>query len=174
MDETQNTSPTLTVIAGGKDKPGKCKRSGKAPSGLTVKQEAYCQRLAEGLSATEAYRLAYDASGMKANVVNNEAWRLSARPDIAKRTADLIAEKQARNSIFTERQKEKNSDRIWARLWAMVDDVETPPAVKASLLSLGAKAAGMLTDRVETRIETADSKSIESELIERLQRLRAS
>ena len=53
----------------------------------------------------------------------------------------------------------------------MVDDDVTPPAVKATLLSLGAKAAGMLTDKVEIENKHADSGSLEKELLERLQRL---
>jgi hypothetical protein len=55
----------------------------------------------------------------------------------------------------------------------MIEADETPPAVKANLLSLGAKAAGMLTDKVEIENKQADSKSIEAELLERLQRLKA-
>jgi hypothetical protein len=75
--------------------------------------------------------------------------------------------------MFTDRQREKNSDRIWRKLWLMIEADETPPAVKANLLSLGAKAAGMLTDKVEIENKQADSKSIEAELLERLQRLKA-
>jgi hypothetical protein len=55
----------------------------------------------------------------------------------------------------------------------MLDDPATPPAVKANLLSLSAKAAGMLTDQVKIENISADSKDIEKELIERLQRLSA-
>jgi hypothetical protein len=73
--------------------------------------------------------------------------------------------------MFTDRQREKYSDRVWRNLWAMIDAPDTPPAVKANLLSLGAKAAGMLTDSVKIENISADSKSIESELIERLQQL---
>lgn len=169
----QDDTKGLTVIEGGKGNKAGTRRSGKTDTGLTAKQERFCQLLAEGNSNADSYRGSYDTSGMKAGTIHNEASKLAVRPDIAARVAAILDEKRKRNSVFTERQKEKNSDRIWARLWAMVDDIETPPAVKASLLSLGAKAAGMLTDRVETRIETADSKSIESELLERLQRLKA-
>jgi hypothetical protein len=75
--------------------------------------------------------------------------------------------------MFTDKQREKHSDKVWRTLWAMVDAAETPPAVKASLLSLGAKAAGMLTDKVEIDQKITDSKSIEAEILERLQRLSA-
>lgn len=172
---TQDNIPhSLTVIEGGKDNTEESrKRSGKAPSGLTIKQEKFAQALANGLSLSDAYRAAYDTSKMKANVVNNEASKLSAHRGVSERVEAIIAEKQKKNSIFTERQREKHSDRIWNKVWELIDNDETPPAVKANLLSLGAKAAGMLTDRVELKQETADSKSIEAELLERLQRLRA-
>lgn len=169
----ENDKPMLTVVSGGKDNTSKSKRSGKTETGLTVKQEAFCQAMAKGLSLSDCYRAAYDTGTMKPYVVNNEASKLAARQDITDRVEAIIAEAKRKNSMFTDRQRERNSDRIWARLWEMVDDTSTPPAVKASLLSLGAKAAGMLVDRVETKTETTDSKSIETELLERLQRLKA-
>ena len=172
MDNIENNPPALTVISGGKDEKRETnKRSGKAASGLTVKQEAFCQAMAKGLSLTDAYKAAYQSDNMKPHVVNNEAWKLSTRPDIAKRTEAIVEENRRKNSMYTERAAQKHSERIWARLWAMVDDDVTPPAVKATLLSLGAKAAGMLTDRVELETKHADAGSIEKELIERLQRL---
>ena len=166
QDDIDNTTPALTVIEGGK-------RSGKTTSGLTHKQEKFAQLLATGLSNADSYRGAYDTSGMKPGTVHNEASKLSIRPDIAARVEAIIAEKTRKNSMFTDRQREKNSDRIWRKLWLMIEADETPPAVKANLLSLGAKAAGMLTDKVEIENKQADSKSIEAELLERLQRLKA-
>lgn len=167
----EDEKPKLTVVNGGRDKQEPGKRTGKTPEGLTLKQEAFAQAMAKGLSLSDSYRAAYDTSGMRPNVVNNEASKLASRRDIADRTESIIAENTRKNSMFTLRQKERNSDRIWARLWAMVDDDVTPPAVKATLLSLGAKAAGMLTDKLEIEQRNADAGSIEQELIERLQRL---
>lgn len=171
MSDTESTTPALTVINGGKDDGKQGSRSGKTATGLTHKQEAFCQAMAKGLSLSDCYRAAYDTSRMKPNVVNNEASKLAGRQDIADRVQAIISEAERKNSMFTARQREKNSDRIWARLWDMVDDDLTPPAVKATLLSLGAKAAGMLTDRVELETKHADAGSIERELLERLQRL---
>lgn len=170
-DSTDTDTPSLKVISGGRDKSETCKRSGKAPSGLTLKQEKFCQGCADGLSSTDSYRAAYDCSGMKPNVVNNEAWKLSARPDIAKRTAELIAEKASRNSMFTDKQREQHSTRVWRNVWRLAEGDNVPPAVQQSALALAAKMAGMLTDKLEVKQETADSKTIEAELIQRLQRL---
>lgn len=172
MTHIDDTKPKLTLIAS--DGISKGRRSGnKTASGLTVKQEAFAGGLAAGLSNADAYRQAYDATSMKQGTIHNEACKLAAAPHIAVRVDQLIREKQARNSMFTDKQREKHSDRIWRRLWELCDAPETPPAVKASLLSLGAKAAGMLTEQVRVENITSDSKSIEAEILERLQRLSA-
>jgi len=149
------------------------KRTGKLPNGLTIKQETFAKGLAEGLSNADAYRAAYDTSTMKACTIHSEACTLAASQKITERVDQLIKEKRAKNSMFTDKQREKHSDKIWCKLWDMIDDTGTPPAVKASLLSLGAKAAGMLTEQVRMETVTSDAKSIEQELLERLQRLSA-
>ena len=172
--ETEGTRPKLALVASaGKEVDIKGKRTAKLPNGLTVKQEAFAQGLASGLSNADAYRAAYDASNMKDNTIHAEASRLSASPTISARVREILDGKAIKNSMFLDRQREKHSDRIWRRIWELVDAHDTPPAVKASLLSLGAKAAGMLTDQVKMETITTDSKSIESELLERLQKLSA-
>lgn len=169
-----STKPKLALVASGGESIGKGKRSGnKTASGLTAKQNMFAEGLVAGLSNADAYRQAYDTANMKAATIHNEACKLAALPHVAARVDQLIREKQAKNSMFTEKQRERHSDRIWRTMWAMVDAAETPPAVKASLLSLGAKAAGMLTDKVEIDQKITDSKSIEAEILERLQRLSA-
>ena len=67
----------------------------------------------------------------------------------------------------------KQSERVWRNVWRLAEGENVPPAVQQSALALAAKMAGMLVDRVETKTETVDSKSIETELLERLQRLKA-
>jgi len=173
-DTTDNKKPKLALVASeGEAIESKGKRSGKLPNGLTAKQEAFAQALASGLSNADSYRASYDATSMKDNTIHTEASKLANNPAIANRVREILDAKAIKNSIYTERQKEKNSDRIWSRMWAMIDDPMTPPAVKASLLSLGAKAAGMLTEQVRMETVTSDAKTIEQELLERLQRLSA-
>lgn len=178
MEERENTKPMLQVVGGKEatregDKGLVGKRTAKLANGLTVKQEAFAQGLASGLSNADAYRQAYDAAGMRPNTIHSESCTLATRPKIAERVQELIREKKARNSIVAEKQREKHSDRIWRTMWSMIEDSSTPPAVKANLLSLGAKAAGMLTEQVKIENVAAESKDIEKEIIERLQRLSA-
>ena len=167
----EDNKPKLTLVTDNHE--GLGKRTGRnTESGLTVKQEKFAALLAEGYSNADAYRGAYDTSKMKSATIHNEASKLSTTPARTARVQALIEEKKRRNSMFTDRQREKYSDRVWRNLWAMIDNPETPPAVKANLLSLGAKAAGMLTDQLKIENTSSDSQSIEKELIERLQRLR--
>lgn len=163
----QEDKPKLTVVSGGKE--GTKKRTGTqgTGTGLTEKQERFAQGLAEGLSNAEAYRLAYDASTMAASTVHNEACKMAQHPKVSRRVSDLLAEKKARNSMLSEKQ----SDRVWRNVWRLAEGHEVPPAVQQSALALAAKMAGMLTDKVEVKNETVDSKSIEAELLQRLQRL---
>ena len=67
----------------------------------------------------------------------------------------------------------KASDRVWRNVWRLAEGEGVPPAVQQSAIALAAKMAGMLTDKVEIENKQADSKSIEAELLERLQRLKA-
>ena len=162
-----DNKPSLKLISGGKDK-GR-NRTGKAatPTGLTEKQEAFAQRLSEGLTNSEAYRLAYAADTMAPGTIHSEASKLAAHPKITARLNSLLEEKRAKHNVLSVKQE----DRVWRNVWRLAEGVNVPPAVQQSALALAAKMAGMLTDRVETRIETADSKSIEAELLQRLQRL---
>lgn len=170
--ENDTEKPKLRLVASDANHEGMGKRTGRnTETGLTVKQQKFAELLADGYSNADAYRGSYDATNMKPATIHNEASKLSTNPAIAERVQAIIAEKKRKNSMFTDRQREKYSDRVWRNLWAMIDAPDTPPAVKANLLSLGAKAAGMLTDQVKLETISTDSKSIESELIERLQQL---
>lgn len=166
--ETEDNKPKLELVA----IDGKRRKIGDEK--LTAKQEAFCRNIvAGGMTNTDAYKAAYDSTGMKDSTIHQEACRVAAHPKVAARIAVLIEEKRQKNSMFADRQREKYSDRVWRNLWAMIDNPETPPAVKANLLSLGAKAAGMLTDQLKIENTSSDSQSIEKELIERLQRLKS-
>lgn len=162
MTDDNITHGTLTVIEGGK-------RSGNkaTPNGLTEKQEMFAQGLAEGLTNSEAYRKAYGAENMKASTVHSEACKQAQHPKVAARVDALLAEKRARNSMLSEKQ----SDRVWRNVWRLAEGESVPPSVQQAALALAAKMAGMLTDRVELEQKVTDSKSIEAELLQRLQRL---
>ena len=56
---------------------------------LTLKQEKFCQGVAKGLSYSDAYRSAYNASNTKDNVINVRASELMANGKIAVRVKEL-------------------------------------------------------------------------------------
>jgi hypothetical protein len=64
---------------------------------LTAKQEAFAQGIADGLGQADAYRMAYDAEGMKDNTIYSKASVLMSDGKVAARVAQLksqVAEKQ--------------------------------------------------------------------------------
>lgn len=169
MDDTEN-KPGLTVIDGGKAQK-KGTRHGHHATGtsLTEKQERFTVLLSEGATNAEAYRAAYDTSNMAPNTIYSEACKLAANPKIAARLNAILEEKKGRNSMSTL----KASDRVWRNVWRLAEGEHVPPSVQQAALALAAKMAGMLTEQVRVENISADSKSIEQELLERLQRLTA-
>lgn len=160
----------LQVIEGGKDK-GKRIRSGKAatPAGLTEKQERFARGLAEGMTNAEAYRAAYDAGDMKPHTIWSEACKLAQHPGVSARVDAILSEKRGKHSMLSEKQ----GDRVWRNVWRLAEGENVPPSVQQAALALAAKMAGMLTDQVRMETVSTDSKSIEAEILERLQRLSA-
>ncbi len=60
-------------------------------AGLTAKQEAFAVAVAKGMSASDAYRSAYDASKTKPDVIHVKASQLMANGKLAVRIAELRA-----------------------------------------------------------------------------------
>lgn len=64
---------------------------------LTAKQEAFCQGIADGLGQADAYRGAYNAGGMKDNVIYARASELMKNGKVTDRIKELrssVEEKQ--------------------------------------------------------------------------------
>lgn len=165
MDDKGNT---FTVIEGGKDQP-KAKDTAKDGSKLTAKQEAFAVALSEGMTNSEAYRHAYGAENMKPATIHTEACKQAQHPKIARRVTELMTEKRKKHSMLSEKQ----TDRVWRNVWRLAEGDGVPPSVQQAALALAAKMAGMLTDKVEIENKSTDSKAIEQELLERLQKLTA-
>jgi hypothetical protein len=169
MSDREN-KPGLQVIDGGKGRK-KGTRHGHHATGnsLTEKQERFTVLLSEGATNAEAYRQAYDTANMVPNTIYSEACKLAANPKIAARLNALLEEKRGKHSISSL----KASDRVWRNVWRLAEGENVPPSVQQAALALAAKMAGMLTDKVEIDQKITDSKSIEAEILERLQRLSA-
>ena len=61
-------------------------------AGLTIKQEAFCQRYIETGNASEAYRQAYDAENMKPESIHRKAKELLDNGKVAARVAEMKAQ----------------------------------------------------------------------------------
>lgn len=165
-DET--SKPPLTVINGGKGAKPKAKRDNAEKSDkLTERQEKFAQGLAAGLTNSESYRQAYGAENMKPSTIHSESCRQAAHPKVIARVDELLREKRAKHIMF----EGKASDRVWRNVWRLAEGENVPPSVQQAAVALAAKMAGMLTDKVEIENISTDSKSIETELLQRLQRL---
>ena len=166
-DENKGPETILRLIEGGKQRP-KAKvisgASGKAASGLTVKQEAFAEALANGATNSEAYRAAYNTDGMAQTTIHQEGCKLAQHPKVAERVEELLRAKQAQKQLVAARAE----DRIWKQVWSVLEADATPAAVKVSAAALAAKLAGMVTDKVQ--VETGTVADIERELAERLRR----
>ena len=64
---------------------------------LTAKQEAFAQAIADGMGQGDAYRMAYDAEGMKDSTIHPKASRMLSEGKIRARVDELksmVVEKQ--------------------------------------------------------------------------------
>lgn len=61
---------------------------------LTAKQEAFAQGIADGLGQADAYRMAYDAEGMKDSVIYIKASELMKNGKVSVRVSELRSEVQ--------------------------------------------------------------------------------
>ena len=77
------------------------------------KQEAFCQAIADGKNQSEAYRVAYNASKMKNETVQNSAYKLMQDGEVTARIQELRGEVQATFKITRE-----------AYLKALLDNIE--------------------------------------------------
>lgn len=114
-------------------------RSPNLPSGITEKMYRFAEGVANGLSQADAYRGAFNTSNMLPKTVRDEASRLLKNPGVSTALEALRAEKTYQQRVS----RQKVEDRLWERLWSLIDGVETPPSVKVRALTLAAELAGM-------------------------------
>lgn len=144
------------------------RRSGnKTESGLTVKQEAFAQALADGETNADAYRKAYDASRTKNSVIYSEASRIASDPRIAARVAAILAERKRQTQHVTAQAAERVQDRVWRNVWKLAETAQTE-SVRATAIALAAKMAGMVTEKQEIKQVQGGSTALEAELKARL------
>ena len=136
-------------------------------TGLTDKQEAFVQAYLSGENASDAYRQAYDAAGMKPATIWETACRLLSHPKVAARVSAINLEKEEHRRM----QQVSRAEFVLQKLTSIASSAENSGTTVRALELLG-KHVGLFTDKVEvstTEDRTADQ--IERDIAERLQRL---
>lgn len=110
---------------------------------LTPKQAAFVREYIKSGNATQAYRKAYDAGGMKPEHINVEASKLLDHPKISQRVKEFQDKANERAGITLSEHLER-----LAHLSKVAEGLEQISAsVKAE--ELRAKASGLYVERVE-------------------------
>jgi phage terminase small subunit len=136
-------------------------------TGLTDKQEAFVQAYLSGENASNAYRQAYDADGMKPSTIWENACRLLASGKVSARIMAINEEREEHRRM----QQVSRAEFVLQKLTSIASSAENSGTTVRALELLG-KHVGLFTDKVEvstTEDRTADQ--IERDIAERLQRL---
>jgi hypothetical protein len=139
-------------------------RSPNLPSGITEKMYRFAGGVADGLSAADAYRAAFNTSNMLPKTVREEASRLLKNPHITTTLEALRAEKTYQQRVS----RQKVEDRVWERLWSLIDGAKTPPQVQVRALTLAAELAGMMGGVSNQNPAPLTAGELEIELANRL------
>lgn len=115
-------------------------RSANLPTGITTKMQCFAEAVAEGLSAADAYRTAFNTSRMLPKTIRDEASRLLKNPGVTAAIEASRAEKRHLRCIKVQTAEE----RIWEQLWAVIEGEAVPPSAKLKALALAAELAGMM------------------------------
>lgn len=142
----------------------------KDGEGLTPKQRKFVQGVASGLSLADAYRQAYDASGMADRSIRVESAKLSQHPSVAQALLRIREQRERQNQILTvsDRDLVLKNLRTWTR-----GDGDPPTSAQLRAAELLGKACGLYKDVVETRTEKP-AADILGEIEKRLNAMEAS
>ena len=121
---------------------------------LTPKQEQFAKAIAlDGMSYSDAYRSAYDASKMSDKTVNEKASRLKDEDKIRARVKELRAEVDTPKIISAQKRKE------W--LTQVINDPEVDINARLRASDQLNKMEGEYVQKVETELKNAVSIHIE-------------
>ena len=136
------------------------------------KQEAFCQAIADGKNQSEAYRLAFNASKMKNETVQNSAYKLMQDGEVTARIQELRGEVQATFKFTREAYLKALLDNIELAKGTGKDN-ETPQcaAINGSL-GLIAKCLGFNEpDKLDVNVKNKDLTEEELEALARVRGL---
>ena len=132
---------------------------------LTSKQHQFVEAYVAGKSASEAYRLAYDALNMSAASINKEASRLIAKPQVRA----LIEELREESRVATTQALIASKEEVLMRLTRYMRAAEPGDSTRLRAAELMGKHYGLFTEVVTIEPAQRTSAMIRAELIKRLE-----
>lgn len=123
---------------------------------LTAKQEAFAQKYVETGVASEAYRFAYDADGMKDEAIWVNASKLLKHAKVALRIAELRESHQERHDMSIDRLTDMA---MRAYNLAMKEGVDSPAAAVSAVMGI-AKLHGLVVDKSQSLNIVANFDSV--------------
>jgi len=140
--------------------------------GLTPKQEVFVQELLKGSSASDSYRTAYNAKGMKDSAIHCEASKLKSgavSPKVAQRYKVLLKRKEeyALTSSLSLRHL------VLERLREEALDKNNNESARIRALELLGKSSdvGLFIERIETITKDRTPEEVMSEIEEKLEKV---
>jgi len=137
--------------------------------GLTPKQEVFVQELLKGSSASDSYRSAYNAKGMKASAIHCEASKLKSSPKVSQRYKTLLKRKEeyALNSSLSLRQLVLEN----LRKEALNMDNNESARIRAWELLGKTSDVGLFIERIETITKDRTPEEVMGEIEEKLEKV---
>ena len=137
--------------------------------GLTPKQEKFIQELLKGNSASDSYRRAYNAKGMKASAIHTEASKLKSSPKLTLRYKSLLRRKEeyALNSSLSLRQLVLEN----LRKEALDKSNNSSSRIRAWELLGKTSDVGLFIERIETITKDRTPEEVMVEIEEKLEKV---
>jgi len=117
--------------------------------GLTAKQRKFAENLADGMSQSDAYRNAYDASDMQGDTIRSKASLMAGRDDI-RAAVDALMEARMR---LIEVKGVSDREKVVTLLRKFAEDDARPDHVRLRAVELWGKTCGAFVEVIEDRRE---------------------
>lgn len=115
--------------------------------GLTPKQRKFAENLADGMTQSDAYKFAYDATEMQGDTIRNKASQLAQRGDIRAAVDALMGERMR----LMEVKGVSDRSKVIKLLRQFAEDDARPDHVRLRAVELWGKTCGAFVEVVEDR-----------------------
>lgn len=115
--------------------------------GLTPKQRKFAENLADGMTQSDAYKFAYDATDMQGDTIRNKASGLAQRGDIRAAVDALMGERMR----LMEVKGVSDRSKVVGLLRQFAEDDARPDHVRLRAVELWGKTCGAFVEIVEDR-----------------------